>query len=69
MQNAVRGEVDLAGVSGSLVWSDGPAIAAIGVADLVIVATAEAVLVVPRARAQEVRAAAERLARRAKGAE
>jgi mannose-1-phosphate guanylyltransferase/mannose-6-phosphate isomerase len=63
-QNAVRGDVDLAATSGSLVWSDGPSIAAIGVADLVIVATGKAVLVVPRARAQEVRAAVERLAGR-----
>jgi mannose-1-phosphate guanylyltransferase/mannose-6-phosphate isomerase len=63
-QNAVRGDVDLADVSGSLVWSDGPTVAAIGVADLVIVATDKAVLVAPRDRAQEVRAAAERLASR-----
>ncbi|HEX4195803.1 MAG TPA: sugar phosphate nucleotidyltransferase [Caulobacteraceae bacterium] len=63
-QNAVRGDVDLADVGGSLVWSDGPTVAAIGVTDLVIVATGKAVLVVPRARAQEVRAIAERLAGR-----
>jgi mannose-1-phosphate guanylyltransferase/mannose-6-phosphate isomerase len=66
-QNAVRGDVNLTDVSGSLVWSDGPTVAAIGVEDLVIVATRDAVLVVPRARAQEVRAAAERLARRGSG--
>jgi mannose-1-phosphate guanylyltransferase/mannose-6-phosphate isomerase len=66
-QNAVRGDVDLAETSGSLIWSDGPTVAAIGVADLVIVATAKAVLVVPKARAQEVRAAAERAASRGAG--
>jgi mannose-1-phosphate guanylyltransferase/mannose-6-phosphate isomerase len=66
-QNAVRGDVSLIDARGSLVWSDGPAVAAIGVEDLVIVATREAVLVVPRARAQEVRAAAERHVRRGSG--
>ena len=66
-QNAVRGDVSLIDARGSLVWSDGPAVAAIGVEDLVIVATREAVLVVPRSRAQEVRAAAERQARRGSG--
>jgi len=68
-QNAVRGDVSLTDASGSLVWSDGPAVAAIGVEDLVIVATRDAVLVVPRARAQEVRAAAERQARRGSGSD
>lgn len=63
-QNAMHGDVSLINTRGSLVWSDGPAVAAIGVEDLVIVATREAVLVVPRARAQEVRTAAERQARR-----
>jgi len=66
-QNAVRGDVDLVEVSGSLVWSEGPTVAAVGVEDLVIVATREAVLVIPRARAQEVRSVAERLIRRGPG--
>jgi mannose-1-phosphate guanylyltransferase/mannose-6-phosphate isomerase len=63
-QNAVRGDVDLDEVNGSLVWSSGPTIAAVGVTDLVIVATREAVLVLPRTRAQNVRGITERLARR-----
>jgi mannose-1-phosphate guanylyltransferase/mannose-6-phosphate isomerase len=63
-QNALRGDVSVVDTTGSLVWSDGPRVAAIGVNDLVIVATADAVLVVPRARAQEVRAVAESAARR-----
>ena len=67
-QNAVRGDVDLDGVGGSLIWSAGPTVAAVGVTDLVIVATREAVLVIPRARAQEVRGVTERLARRNPGA-
>jgi hypothetical protein len=56
--------VDLDEVNGSLVWSSGPTIAAVGVTDLVIVATPEAVLVLPRSRAQNVRGVTERLARR-----
>jgi mannose-1-phosphate guanylyltransferase/mannose-1-phosphate guanylyltransferase/mannose-6-phosphate isomerase len=64
--NAVRGDVGLLDVADSLVWSDGPTVAAIGVSDLVIVATQAGVLVAPKARAQEVRALAERLAARAK---
>jgi mannose-1-phosphate guanylyltransferase/mannose-6-phosphate isomerase len=62
--NALRGDVLALDASGCLIWSDGPTVAAAGVADLVIVATKSAVLVVPRARAQEVRRLAERLAAR-----
>lgn len=43
---------------GCLVRSDGPQVVAIGVEDLVIVATADQVLVVPRSQAQRVREAA-----------
>jgi hypothetical protein len=35
--------------------SDGPAVAALGVRDLIVVATPDAVLVVPKAEAQRVR--------------
>jgi mannose-1-phosphate guanylyltransferase/mannose-6-phosphate isomerase len=66
-ENALRGDVSATDTSGSLIWSDGPTVAAIGVADLVIVATEDAVLVVPRARAQEVRTAAEQMAGRSPG--
>ena len=45
--------------SGCLIRSNGPKIVAIGVEDLVIVATADAVLVVPRSEAQRVREATE----------
>jgi mannose-1-phosphate guanylyltransferase/mannose-1-phosphate guanylyltransferase/mannose-6-phosphate isomerase len=41
-----------------LVRSDGPRIVTIGVDDLVVVATAEQVLIVPRSEAQRVREAA-----------
>jgi mannose-1-phosphate guanylyltransferase len=49
-----------------LVWSDGPNVGVLGVADLVVVAAGGAVLVAPRERAQEVRALAEQMAK-AKG--
>lgn len=39
----------------TIIRTDGPTIAAIGVEDLIIVATGDAVLVVPRPRAQEVK--------------
>jgi mannose-1-phosphate guanylyltransferase/mannose-1-phosphate guanylyltransferase/mannose-6-phosphate isomerase len=58
--NAVRGPVVLEDVRGSLVFSDGPRVAACGVEGLVIVATAERVLVAPLSRDQEVRRLAER---------
>jgi mannose-1-phosphate guanylyltransferase/mannose-1-phosphate guanylyltransferase/mannose-6-phosphate isomerase len=44
---------------GCLVRSDGPRVVAIGVDDLVIIATADEVLIVPRSEAQRVREAAE----------
>lgn len=51
--------------TGCLIRSEGPMVAAIGVEDLVIVATGDAVLVVPRNRAQEVKDVVEAL--KAKG--
>ena len=49
--------------SGCLIRSDGPSIVAIGVQDLVVIATDEHVLIVPRSEAQRVREAAEALKR------
>jgi mannose-1-phosphate guanylyltransferase len=48
---------------GCLIRSDGPSIVAIGVEDLVIIATEDHVLIVPRSEAQRVREAAEALKR------
>ncbi|HVC11651.1 MAG TPA: mannose-1-phosphate guanylyltransferase/mannose-6-phosphate isomerase [Burkholderiales bacterium] len=53
--NAVRGDVHLADAAGCLVRSDGRLVSALGVRDLVIVETSDAVLVTARERAQEVR--------------
>ncbi len=59
--NVVEGAAIALDASGCLIRSEGPLVAAIGVEDLVIVATADAVLVVPRAQSQRVREAVERL--------
>jgi mannose-1-phosphate guanylyltransferase/mannose-1-phosphate guanylyltransferase/mannose-6-phosphate isomerase len=59
--NAVAGEVVLHDVRGSLVMGDGVTVAALGVEDLVIVATADAVLVAPRHRSEEVKGLVEAL--------
>jgi mannose-1-phosphate guanylyltransferase/mannose-1-phosphate guanylyltransferase/mannose-6-phosphate isomerase len=59
-----HGDAHAVDANGCLIWSDGPTIAAIGVENLVIVATSEGVLVAPRERAQEVRAMVEAMAKR-----
>jgi mannose-1-phosphate guanylyltransferase/mannose-1-phosphate guanylyltransferase/mannose-6-phosphate isomerase len=58
--NATRGASVLEDVSECLIFTEGPQIAACGVSGLVIVATAERVLIVPRERDQMVRTLAER---------
>jgi mannose-1-phosphate guanylyltransferase/mannose-6-phosphate isomerase len=62
-RNSLHGDVHAVDADGCLIWSESPTIAAIGVSDLIIVATSTGVLVAPRSRAQEVRALAEGLAR------
>lgn len=52
---------------GCLVVSDGPTVVTIGVSDLIVVATADAVLVVPRGQSQRVREAVDALAARKSG--
>jgi mannose-1-phosphate guanylyltransferase/mannose-6-phosphate isomerase len=53
--NIVHGPVVTMDVSGSVVHSDGRLTAVVGVKDMVVVSTSDAVMVVPRARSQEVR--------------
>ena len=50
----------LENVRDSLIFTDGPKIAACGVSDLIIVATHDHVLVIPRTADQQVRDLAER---------
>lgn len=59
--NVVLGETMVEDVRRCYVRSEGPLVAAIGVSDLVIVATTDAVLVVPRDRTGDVRLATTRL--------
>jgi mannose-1-phosphate guanylyltransferase/mannose-1-phosphate guanylyltransferase/mannose-6-phosphate isomerase len=47
--------------SGCLIRSDGPSIVAIGIQDLVVIATGDHVLIVPRSEAQRVRQASDAL--------
>src|SRR6185437_6523840 len=53
--NVLHGPAVTVDATGCIVHSDGLLVTASGVKDLVIVATSDAVMVVPRARAQEVR--------------
>jgi mannose-1-phosphate guanylyltransferase len=62
--NVVRGEVELIDSDGCLVWSEGKMVGAIGLDDLVIVQTDDAVVVAPKSRAQEIRRLVERMAAR-----
>ena len=59
--NLLSGDVVAPGTTGCLVRSDGPAVVALGVSDLVIVATERAVLVVPRGETQRVQEAIDAL--------
>ncbi len=53
--NVVQGPAVTIDTTGCVLHSDGQLVAAVGVKDLVVVSTSDAVMVVPRARAQEVK--------------
>ncbi len=59
--NIVHGPVTTMDSSGCVLHSDGQLIAALGVKDFVIVSTSDAVMVVPRARSQEVKQLVDKL--------
>jgi mannose-1-phosphate guanylyltransferase/mannose-1-phosphate guanylyltransferase/mannose-6-phosphate isomerase len=59
--NACEGDVLTIDSSGCLIRSDGPLVAAVGVTDLIVIATGDAVLVMPRGSSQEVKRAVEAL--------
>lgn len=58
--NHSRGDVEALDAEGCLLWSSGPSISVIGVSGLIVVATPEAVLVLPKSRAQDVKQIVER---------
>lgn len=66
--NVAGNGVVLEGVRNCLVRSSGPVVAALGVEDLIIVATDEAVLILPRGRSQEIRALVEAVKTRRRSA-
>ncbi len=53
--NSISGDVYVSDAQNSVVHSSGPFVAAIGVQDLIIVATPEAILVMPSSRSQDVK--------------
>ena len=59
--NVVQGPVVTMDATGCVLHSDGRLITAVGVKDLVVVSTSDAVMVVPRARAQEVKQLVDKL--------
>ena len=61
--NVLRGDVLAEETTNSYIRSEGPLVAALGVEDMVVVATKDAVLVCPRAASQNVRAIVDRLER------
>jgi len=61
--NAIVGDVVAEDVTGSYLRSEGPMVAAVGVDDLVVVATEDVVLVAPRSHAADAKKIVERLKR------
>ena len=61
--NAHHGEVVAIDTEGCLIRTDGPLVAAVGVRDLIVIATQDAVLVLPRGSSQEVKRAVAALQR------
>ena len=59
--NACRGKVIAIETQNCLVHSEGPRIALVGVEDLIVVATGDDILILPRGRSQEVRKVTEML--------
>lgn len=59
--NVAVGDALVEDCRGSLLWSDGPLIGAVGLDNLVVVAAEDCVVVLPRERAQDVKAIVEKL--------
>lgn len=65
--NVLQGDIMAKDVSGSYLRTEGPMLAAIGVDDMIVVVTTDAVLVAPKDRAQDVRAVVDSLERDDRG--
>lgn len=65
--NAIAGDVLSFGTKGCLIRSDGPLVAAVGIEDLIVVATPDAVLILPKDQSQRVRDVVERLKQEERG--
>ncbi|QJU59665.1 mannose-1-phosphate guanylyltransferase/mannose-6-phosphate isomerase [Sphingomonas sp. AP4-R1] len=61
--NAQQGEVIAIDTTGCLLRTDGPLVAAVGIKDLIVIATGDAVLILPRGSSQDVKRAVEALKR------
>ena len=59
--NALHGDVIAEECDGSLIWAEDILVSAVGLRDLAVVATADAVIVLPREQAQDVKRITERL--------
>lgn len=59
--NAHHGEVFAIDTRGCMIRSEGPVVAAVGVEDLIVIATPDAVLIMPRGASQQVKRAVEAL--------
>ncbi|QLC25875.1 mannose-1-phosphate guanylyltransferase/mannose-6-phosphate isomerase [Parasphingopyxis algicola] len=59
--NSLRGDVLAIDTANSLIRSEGPKVATVGVEDLIVVATDDAVLILPRGESQRVKEAVEAL--------
>jgi mannose-1-phosphate guanylyltransferase/mannose-1-phosphate guanylyltransferase/mannose-6-phosphate isomerase len=65
--NLAEGEVVAIDSANCLIRSDGPAVVTVGVKDLIVIATGDAVLIVPRGESQRVKEAVEALKARGLG--
>jgi mannose-1-phosphate guanylyltransferase/mannose-6-phosphate isomerase len=63
--NFVHGDAQLLDTEDCLIWSEGKTVATIGLRDLIVVQTDQAVLVLPKSRAQDVKLIVEQLKARA----
>jgi len=62
--NFIKGEAIVLDTEESLIWTNGPMVATVGVKDLIVIATADQVLVLPKNRAQDVKRIVEQLKRK-----